>query len=52
MCEHCEPYFENGEEYITPLPTPKENKGSAQVCIDERCLVACMIPPVVAGRGP
>ena len=50
MCEHCEPYVEDGEEFVTPLPTPEKHQDSAQVCIADRLLVACMLPPVVAGE--
>lgn len=50
MCEYCEPYPGSGEDYITPLPTPDENKASARICIIERSLVAYMSPPVVAGQ--
>lgn len=49
MCEHCEPYIEDGEEVVVPLPTPEDHPDSAQVCISGRFLVAVMYPPVVAG---
>ncbi len=50
MCEYCESYPVDGEDCITPLPTPDERKASAQICIGERYLVACMLQLVVAGQ--
>lgn len=49
MCEHCKPYIEGGEEFVTPLPTPNSHQNSPDVCIDERLIVSVMFPPVVAG---
>lgn len=49
MCEHCESYIDDGEEVVTPLPTPDNHQDSAQVCVGERSLIAVMFPPVVAG---
>lgn len=50
MCEYCESYPVDGEDCITPLPAPDERKASAQICIGERYLVACMLQLVVAGQ--
>lgn len=50
MCEYCEPYPVDEEYCITPLPMPEEDKASARICIIERSLVACILPPVVAGQ--
>lgn len=48
MCKYCEPYIEDGEEVVVPLPTPEDHPDSAQVCVGWRSLVAVMYPPVVA----